>query len=1391
MKNLKKLSFTFLLAFVIAFVSYGEQPLKSKSTKSGNTVKSATAGCIPPSAMTELDLNNVRTLIMTGGDMWWDGNGDPRYEVPKGSGKNSLFAGAIWVGGVDINGQLRLAAIKYRTNGYDFWPGPLITEGEGIASVTPDVCVAYDKHFVITRQQVAKFRAWSNADANTRANDFPNYSIPDVILNWPGNGDMANGYAQYLAPFWDVNGDGFYNPREGDYPYYDLDGKEKCGTSVEDRVVRLFGDKTLWWVYNDKGNIHTHTTGAAAIGMEFRAQAFAFSTNDELNNMTFYNYEIINRSTFTLTDTYFGVWTDADLGDPYDDYVGCDVNKGLGYLYNGEATDGDGNGNTYGKNPPAIGIDFFEGPYQDPDGLDNLRNWDANNNLDCSNGYGKEYDADDAPIVLRGASDIFNGNINGLNFGDARVDNERWGMRRYLYFNNGGADATSDPVTALDHYNYLKGIWKDGNVMQYGGTGYKSGGPSANFMFPNDTDPCGWGTSGIPQPSAWSEQNEGNTPGDRRFVQSAGPFILEPGAVNDITLGAVWARAQSGTPFSSVIQVQRADDKAQRLFENCFKVIDGPDAPDVSVIELDGKIIFQISNNPNSNNYLEQYADRDPFIICPTDPDNPDVILDCDVNYRFQGYQVFQLKDATVSITDIHSPDLARLIFQCDIKDGVSQLVNYEWDDVLGANIPVEEVNGANDGIVHTFTVTDDYFASSSRQLVNYKKYYYVAIAYAYNDFLHYDQNDPLTINGQKKPYLASRKGAEGAIQVQEVIPHPVNSLQGGTTIQSDYGDGPKIVQIEGKGNAYNELELTQESLDKIMSGSPWKDPSPTYMNGHGPVTVKVIDPLNVPDADFILAFSPDSSLIKPNHYSNSDSANINLYGLILDTKWMLLKRDNESNTFDDTVFSESWIRYQNEQLIPEWGISVSIDQVQFPGGKSQYFQLDNGNFLVSKKNGIISSSMEYENPGSPWLDFFPDIDGSSPLNWIRSGSQTGSGVEDYGGKDPDAYYEKIIDGRWAPYAVASSDKYGPVWKSANPASAINFKDYRLSSIDLVITSDKDKWTRCPVIEMAENSVLSEGHAAKFDLRSAPSVDKDGNPDNSGTHGMSWFPGYAIDIATGERLNMMFGEDSWLLGQNGRDMMFNPTADLNDLLFFLTGGNSGFPLLGGKHYIYVMGHNEKIRVNSSGVNDTSIYMPAYDEGKYIYKSLTSGVSLDKVHVWQNPMWCAIPYTNPNFDFLSSDITIKIRTAQPYSKNLFGFAKSDNENNNYPLYSFDLSDIAAITNNTEELKNSLDDINIVPNPYKGYSEYEGSQLENLVKITNLPQKCTISIYTINGTLVRRFKKDNNISYVDWDLKNSYGISIASGVYIIYIDADGIGEKILKWFGSLRPIDLNAF
>lgn len=49
--------------------------------------------------------------------------------------------------------------------------------------------------------------------------------------------------------------------------------------------------------------------------------------------MTFYQYQIFNRSSDKLDSCYLGMWVDPDLGNPNDDYIGCDVGRGLGFCW--------------------------------------------------------------------------------------------------------------------------------------------------------------------------------------------------------------------------------------------------------------------------------------------------------------------------------------------------------------------------------------------------------------------------------------------------------------------------------------------------------------------------------------------------------------------------------------------------------------------------------------------------------------------------------------------------------------------------------------------------------------------------------------------------------------------------------------------------------------------------------------------------------------------------------------------------------------------------------------------------------------------------------------------------------------------------------------------------
>src|SRR5690606_27779931 len=119
---------------------------------------------------------------------------------------------------------------------------------------------------------------------------------------------------------------------------------------------------------------------------------------------------------------------------------------GFGYCYNGDNDDEDFQGkNGYGSTPAAIGIDFFEGPYQDADGIDN----------EVGVGPGEALD--------------------GLGYGDGIEDNERFGMRRFVYYNNSRGQ-NGDPELAIHYYNYMRVIMKNGQRMRHGVDGLNATG---------------------------------------------------------------------------------------------------------------------------------------------------------------------------------------------------------------------------------------------------------------------------------------------------------------------------------------------------------------------------------------------------------------------------------------------------------------------------------------------------------------------------------------------------------------------------------------------------------------------------------------------------------------------------------------------------------------------------------------------------------------------------------------------------------------------------------------------------------------------------------------------------------------------------------------------------
>ncbi len=1438
MKNILRFLVIALCALMVSNVLRAEEVHKVGASKSTGTLKETAAGCASGSSSKYLDINNVRTLCYSYGNGWFIENAE--YEIPKGSKLTSMFSFSLWIGGIDINNNLKLAGYRYGQGTgnpshvkNDYWPGPLTVDGT--AAIDAETCASYDKLFQITREEVQEFLAYQDNPA-----DYPSYTIPKSIIDWPAHGNKAKGQAYYLAPFMDVDGSGDYDPNNGDYPYYDFanklcPSKLKPGERIERAKIKdggeadtmgilvdqvLKGDQTLWSVYNDKGNYHSETTGAP-IGMEIRAQYFAFATNDEINNMTFYSYELINRSTYTLTGTYFSQWVDPDLGYANDDYVGCDVNRGLGYCYNGTPIDGTGQTYAYGENPPAVGVDFFQGPYMDPDGYDNpaykgssAKGPSFNGSCDIVSldgttikmGYGPS-GTDSADFLVMAEA------INGVNFGDGIKDNERFGMRRFVYHNNSNAGVPNymtDPQYAPEYYLFLRGIWKDNSKMIYGGNAHFSAGgvgPECDFMFPNLSDICDWGTDGQPPngPKEWTEVTAKNNPQDRRFMQSAGPFKLEPGACNYITVGIPWARSVSGTAEESVLLLQQVDDKAQSLFDNCFAVLSGPNAPDMTIEEMSNSLILYLSNrktNDAGNNYQEKYQEYDPNIP------NPDDLPHSQRNdslYHFEGYQIYQVKDASVSAADIGDETKVRLVTQCDVKNGITKLVNWIYDPNLGGNAGKVMTYGANKGIKHSFVLTSDLFATGNNQLINNKQYYYLVTSYAYNQYKLYNQNDPSALDGQKQPYLRGRSN----IKVYTAIPH----IPLGTITNSSYGDGPVITRIQGQGNGGMILELSDASLQEVLLKPPIDSNTtkmgdadypivykPTYLTSQGPLQVKVIDPLNVVSAQYTVKLDSMVEVSKNNPFTDKKKIKFG--------KWTLT-----NNNTGVTYQSDTTTIFEYEQTFVDLGIALTIVQVPNAG--------DSVGGDLPQNNGLLYASPAlFADSTKRWLTGVEDSDiPESATNWIRSGTYKGSDSHFYdwdmgsgtAGKpyDPNKNFQKIQTGIWAPYPLTATNGdetfSGPAYSKRS--KLISSMD-NLASVDIVITPDKKYWTRCPVVELCPKTQLAEGKAKIFNFRAAASVNVDGdtgvvsadpmyNSNYIAPTGMGWFPGYAINLETGERLNIMFGENSWYSADNGRDMLWNPSSRTYDA--------SGIPVFGGQHYVYIMNHKEYPPV--SGIK---LSFPAYDGGAYIVWNMNRVPStIYKDYTYASAMYVNVPLAVDGQEWLSNQVTTKIRISKPYQRYYstpMPEGSIDTLNRNYPVYVFNTSSIATVQNNQEAATSDLDLINVVPNPYYAYDDYEVNQLDTRIKIVNLPNQCVVTIFDMSGTMIRQFNVDkSNITVprgstaglntdsktsVDWDLKNYAGIPIAGGVYLIHINAPGLGERVIKWFGILRPVDLNS-
>ena len=561
------------------------------------------------------------------------------------------------------------------------------------------------------------------------------------------------------------------------------------------------------------------------------------------------------------------------------------------------------------------------------------------------------------------------------------------------------------------------------------------------------------------------------------------------------------------------------------------------------------------------------------------------------------------------------------------------------------------------------------------------------------------------------------------------------------------------------------------------------------YKDNAGPLEIKVVNPLDVKDGRFRLEvigeFDEDDGILLPTE----------------DSQWRLT--DLESN---DVFVSRGSLESINERIIREYGFSLTI------------FRQDDVSDDPEANPGsgtFVGGSVEYDDPnGEEWLGFLP-TNGYDFLPSVYNTFLQYVNNEDASVFDPTGDF--TIGGGTGMLPLKLADFTSPLITPAlrdNQGLAGTVQNTRLSmgqlnNVDIVFTSDRDNWSKCIVVETSHRDFYDAGYepageATQLQIRDQASIglnaDSDGNPRpaDDGTTGFGYFPGYAIDVETGERLNIFYGENSVYGNGNvdetsniGRDMAWNPEPSI------LIRTPEGRPTsiydlhLGAQHTIYVT------RTKYDGCESL---VELFEPDALVTRVLRGLTTIT---------WTGIPIpstelTSYGEGLIPNDVTIRLRV-----DNTFGRALEDDEGRfeptgDRPVYEFELSGKEAIPVDESTIDEALSNVGVVPNPYYAASSYEIDQNDGRVKITNVPSKSTITIYSLDGRFIAQFKRDATRTPVNrstasvnfaqegpnvvWDLKNSAGIPIASGVYIIHIlDEETGAQKSVKWFGINRKFD----
>jgi hypothetical protein len=462
-------------------------------------------------------INNVFNYYSNNGDGSFNkfSTDNEGFEIYKGDGKNAIFEdGVVWGGYHKGRAIPKVGGSVYR---HALQAGPILTNGT--LTTDPVAAASDDPAYRIyrVRPDINPSIPFSDLEGKIKSEEvniigrFESYTAQQIYDQYIK--DWNEWPAALGAPYKDVDSNGVYNPAK------DIPGQPGS-------------DQTLWYVSNDCSQARvTLLSGSPLIGLEMQRTIWGYKRSGALGQVIFQSTLLVNKSGAPIDTMYLVQWSDPDLGDAGDDYVGCDSARSLGYVYNSKSPDA-----TFGDAVPAAGFDFFQGPL----------------------------------VASAADSAIFK-----LKF---RKGFKNLPMSAFVFFTQGNP-TYADPLQGVggdvEWYRLMKGtVAKTGTDFINPITGKKT-------LFTLSGDPV-LGTG-------WLDGNPA-TAADRRMCMVTGPFTMAPGDTQELVVAAM--AGVGADRLSSVSDLKTVSDKAQSAYNSLFKLAAPPPSPDVKIAQMDGEVIL-------------------------------------------------------------------------------------------------------------------------------------------------------------------------------------------------------------------------------------------------------------------------------------------------------------------------------------------------------------------------------------------------------------------------------------------------------------------------------------------------------------------------------------------------------------------------------------------------------------------------------------------------------------------------------------------------------------------------------------------------------------------------------------------------------------------------------